>query len=105
MRFPWMTPKTTSEQFSLYRFSPCSGRAKIRWPPCWWRPRPGQFCCVLVGQLMGLRKVVVECLGETSKNVTGGAAGAILGDGRVGLILHLDRIFRVLGRISWVKDP
>jgi two-component system chemotaxis sensor kinase CheA len=54
---------------------------------------------------MGMRKVVVECLGETFKNVTGGAAGAVLGDGRVGLILHLDRIFRVLGRISWVKDP
>jgi two-component system chemotaxis sensor kinase CheA len=39
--------------------------------------------------------VVIKTLGETFKNVTGVAGGAILGDGRVGLILDLDRISRV----------
>ena len=58
----------------------------------------GQRCCVLVDELIGKQEVVIKSLGETFKNVTGVAGGAILGDGRVGLILDLDRI-------SKVKDP
>ena len=41
------------------------------------------------------REVVIKALGETFKNATGVAGGAILGDGRVGLILDLDRISKV----------
>jgi two-component system chemotaxis sensor kinase CheA len=57
----------------------------------------GQRFCVLVDELIGKQEVVIKTLGETFKNVTGVAGGAILGDGRVGLILDLDRI-------STVKD-
>ncbi len=55
----------------------------------------GQRFCVLVDELIGKQEVVIKSLGETFKKVTGVAGGAILGDGRVGLILDLDRIFKV----------
>ena len=55
----------------------------------------GQRFCVLVDELIGKQEVVIKSLGETFKNVTGVAGGAILGDGRVGLILDLDRISKV----------
>jgi two-component system chemotaxis sensor kinase CheA len=55
----------------------------------------GQRFCVLVDELIGKQEVVIKALGETFKNVTGVAGGAILGDGRVGLILDLDRISKV----------
>ena len=55
----------------------------------------GQHFCVLVDELIGKQEVVIKSLGETFKNVTGVAGGAILGDGRVGLILDLDRIYKV----------
>ena len=57
----------------------------------------GQRFCVLVDELIGKQEVVIKTLGETFKNVTGVAGGAILGDGRVGLILDLDRISKVKG--------
>ena len=37
---------------------------------------------------------MIKTLGDTFKSVSGIAGGAILGDGRVGLILDLDRIFK-----------
>jgi two-component system chemotaxis sensor kinase CheA len=55
----------------------------------------GQRFCVLVDELIGKQEVVIKSLGETFKNVTGVAGGAILGDGRVGLILDLDRLSKV----------
>lgn len=55
----------------------------------------GQRFCVLVDELIGKQEVVIKALGETFKDVTGVAGGAILGDGRVGLILDLDRISQV----------
>jgi two-component system chemotaxis sensor kinase CheA len=55
----------------------------------------GQRFCLLVDELIGKQEVVIKALGETFKNVTGVAGGAILGDGRVGLILDLDRIYKV----------
>lgn len=50
--------------------------------------------CLMVDELIGKQEVVIKSLGETFKNVPGIAGGAILGDGRVGLILELDGIFR-----------
>jgi two-component system chemotaxis sensor kinase CheA len=58
----------------------------------------GQRFCVLVDELIGKQEVVIKALGETFKGVTGVAGGAILGDGRVGLILDLDRISKVKER-------
>jgi two-component system chemotaxis sensor kinase CheA len=48
---------------------------------------------LLVDALIGKQEVVIKSLGETFKNVPGVAGGAILGDGRVGLILDLERLF------------
>jgi two-component system, chemotaxis family, sensor kinase CheA len=54
----------------------------------------GQRFCLLVDELIGKQEVVIKALGETFKNVAGVSGGAILGDGRVGLILDLDRLFK-----------
>jgi two-component system chemotaxis sensor kinase CheA len=51
-----------------------------------------QFC-VLVDDLIGKQEVVIKSLGPTLKNIPGIAGGAILGDGRVGLILDLNSLF------------
>ncbi len=54
----------------------------------------GQHFCILVDDLIGKQEVVIKTLGDTFKNVNGIAGGAILGDGRVGLILDLDRLLK-----------
>jgi two-component system chemotaxis sensor kinase CheA len=54
----------------------------------------GQRFCVLVDALIGKQEVVIKTLGETFNKVQGIAGGAILGDGRVGLILDLERLFK-----------
>jgi two-component system, chemotaxis family, sensor kinase CheA len=51
-----------------------------------------QFC-LLVDDLAGKQEVVIKSLGDDLKNVQGVAGGAILGDGRVGLILDMDGVF------------
>ncbi len=45
--------------------------------------------CLLVDELAGKQEVVIKSLGATFRDVRGIAGGAILGDGRVGLILDL----------------
>jgi len=45
--------------------------------------------CLLVDELVGKQEVVIKNLGATFRDVRGIAGGAILGDGRVGLILDL----------------
>jgi two-component system chemotaxis sensor kinase CheA len=54
----------------------------------------GQRFCVLVDTLLGKQEVVIKALGETFNGVQGSAGGAIPGDGRVGLILDRERIFK-----------
>jgi len=54
----------------------------------------GSRFCLLVDELIGKQEVVIKSLGETFKNVSGVAGGAILGDGRVGLILDLERLMK-----------
>ena len=54
----------------------------------------GARYCLVVDELIGKQEVVIKTLGETFRNVTGIAGGAILGDGRVGLILDLDRLMK-----------
>ncbi len=49
---------------------------------------------LMVDELIGKHEVVIKSLGETFKDVPGIAGGAILGDGRVGLILDLDQLFQ-----------
>jgi two-component system, chemotaxis family, sensor kinase CheA len=52
----------------------------------------GRRVCLMVDELLGKQEVVIKSLGETFQHVSGVAGGAILGDGRVGLILDLDGI-------------
>jgi two-component system chemotaxis sensor kinase CheA len=54
----------------------------------------GKQFCLFVDSLMGKQEVVIKGLGETFKGVSGLAGCAILGDGRVGLILDIEGIFR-----------
>jgi len=52
-----------------------------------------QFC-LFVDDLAGKQEVVIKSLGETFKDISGLAGCAILGDGRVGLILDMDGIYQ-----------
>uniref|UniRef100_A0A7V4XUU0 Chemotaxis protein CheA n=1 Tax=Acidobacterium capsulatum TaxID=33075 RepID=A0A7V4XUU0_9BACT len=60
----------------------------------------GKSFCLMVDELIGKQEVVIKSLGESLKNVPGIAGGAILGDGRVGLILDLESIFRWEARVA-----
>ena len=51
--------------------------------------------CILVDELVGKQEVVIKSLGEQLKNVKGMAGGAILADGRVGLILDVPGLFEL----------
>ena len=53
----------------------------------------GAEYCLMVDELLGKQEVVIKSLGETFKAVAGVAGGAILGDGKVGLILEMNGIF------------
>jgi two-component system chemotaxis sensor kinase CheA len=53
----------------------------------------GQRFCLLVDELIGKQEVVIKSLGSVFRNVAGVAGGAIMGDGRVGLILDLERLY------------
>ena len=50
--------------------------------------------CLFVDDLVGKQEVVIKSLGEKFQDVAGLAGCAILGDGRVGLILDLDGIYK-----------
>jgi len=51
-----------------------------------------QFC-LMVDELIGKQEVVIKSLGDSMRNIPGVAGGAILGDGRVGLILDPEGLF------------
>ncbi len=53
----------------------------------------GKRFCLAVDELIGKQEVVIKSLGESLRHVRGVAGGAILGDGRVGLILDPDALF------------
>ena len=52
----------------------------------------GKLFCLLVDALLGKQEVVIKSLGPEFSQVRGLAGGAILGDGRVGLILDLSAL-------------
>jgi two-component system chemotaxis sensor kinase CheA len=54
----------------------------------------GRQFCLFVDELVGKQEVVIKSLGESFKHVEGIAGCAILGDGRVGLILDIDGIYK-----------
>ncbi len=57
----------------------------------------GTRFCLMVDEFLGKQEVVIKSLGQSLKAVRGIAGGAILGDGRVGLILDTDGIFSAGG--------
>ena len=55
----------------------------------------GQQKCILVDELLGKQEVVIKSLGSQLTNAKGMAGGAILADGRVGLILDMPGLFEL----------
>jgi two-component system chemotaxis sensor kinase CheA len=55
----------------------------------------GRQRCLLLDELVGKEEVVIKSLGQGLKDIRGIAGGAILGDGRVGLILDMSGIFEI----------
>jgi len=55
--------------------------------------------CLLVDELLGQEEVVIKSLGERLKSIKGIAGGAIMGDGRVGLILDIAGIFDIAAEV------
>ncbi len=53
----------------------------------------GKQFCLFVDEVVGKQEVVIKSLGPMFKEVVGVAGCAILGDGRVGLILDVDGLF------------
>jgi len=58
----------------------------------------GKKRCFLVDEVLGKQEVVIKSLGEVFEGVRGVAGGAIMGDGRVGLILDVAGIFALSER-------
>ena len=52
-------------------------------------------CCLLINELLGQEEVVIKTLGETFQDVKGIAGGAIMGDGRISLILDIAGILDI----------
>jgi len=55
----------------------------------------GNRKCILVDELLGKQEVVIKSLGCSLRNAKGMAGGAILADGRVGLILDMPGLFEL----------
>ena len=49
-------------------------------------------------ELLGKQEVVIKSLGDAFQGVRGVAGGAILGDGRIGLILDAGGLMAMMGK-------
>jgi two-component system chemotaxis sensor kinase CheA len=58
----------------------------------------GRSTALIVDELIGKQEVVIKSLGSTFEGVRGVAGGAILGDGRVGLILDAGGLAGLVGK-------
>ena len=56
-----------------------------------------QTRCLMVDELLGKQEVVIKSLGGALKKNHALAGGAVLGDGRVGLILNVDALVKLSG--------
>jgi two-component system chemotaxis sensor kinase CheA len=54
----------------------------------------GSRCAVLVDALVGQQQVVIKTLGKTFDGLEGVSGGAIMGDGRIALILDTSGLVR-----------
>ena len=55
----------------------------------------GRTCALLVDGIVGQQQVVIKSLGPMFGHVSGVSGGAILGDGRIGLILDASGIIKL----------
>jgi two-component system, chemotaxis family, sensor kinase CheA len=55
----------------------------------------GKYLCLLLDELLSKEEVVIKSMGAYLQNVKGIAGGAIMGDGRVGLILDMAGIWQL----------
>ena len=60
----------------------------------------GRYMCLLLDELLGKEEVVIKSLGEYMQNVKGIAGGAIMGDGKVGLILDMAGIWQLANNVN-----
>jgi two-component system chemotaxis sensor kinase CheA len=60
----------------------------------------GEKRSILVDELLGKQEVVIKSLGGGVHSARGISGGAIMGDGRVGLILDVPGIFELTGRAA-----
>jgi two-component system chemotaxis sensor kinase CheA len=60
----------------------------------------GRAVALAVDELIGKQEVVIKGLGEMFKDVRGIAGGAILGDGRIGLILDTGGLLSLVGKTA-----
>jgi two-component system chemotaxis sensor kinase CheA len=60
----------------------------------------GRVVALAVDELLGKQEVVIKGLGEMFKNIRGIAGGAILGDGRIGLILDTGGLLSLVGKTT-----
>ncbi|HUK33894.1 MAG TPA: chemotaxis protein CheA [Vicinamibacterales bacterium] len=58
----------------------------------------GRSVALAVDELLGKQEVVIKSLGEMFKHIRGVAGGAILGDGRIGLILDTGGLVSLAGK-------
>ena len=50
----------------------------------------GERCCLMVDEILGQQQIVIKSLGEAGVGLSGISGGAILGDGRIALIVDVD---------------
>jgi two-component system chemotaxis sensor kinase CheA len=60
----------------------------------------GRSVALAVDELIGKQEVVIKGLGEMFRDVRGIAGGAILGDGRIGLILDTGGLLSLVGKTA-----
>jgi two-component system chemotaxis sensor kinase CheA len=60
----------------------------------------GRAVALAVDELLGKQEVVIKGLGEMFRAVRGVAGGAILGDGRIGLILDTGGLLALVGKTA-----
>lgn len=56
--------------------------------------------CLLIDELLGQEEIVIKSLGGGLKDIKGIAGGAIMGDGRVGLILDIAGIIDISSEVT-----
>lgn len=57
----------------------------------------GKRAGLLIDELLGQQQIVIKSLGESMRGIDGIAGGAIMPDGKVGLIMDLDSLIRLAG--------